>query len=163
MTTTWIEQIDAWLRRHRSNYYATLQPGVSERDLVAFEHEFGVVLPSAVRALYTWRNGQADECYDNLVDNWMFPSLQSSADHKRTLDEMIGYDFETHAWWRREWVPFLDNGGGNCLCVDLTKSGAGQVIVFWHDDADRPVESASTADWLRDLSKSMESGAYEFC
>ena len=91
----------------------------------------------------------------------MFPSLASNADRKRFLDDLIEYDFEDPPWWRRGWVPLFDNGGGDALCVDLTEQGAGRVLVYWHDDPDRPVESPSAAEWLRTLAAKMESGAYE--
>ena len=80
------------------------------------------------------------------------------------LDGMIGYDFDDPKWWRRGWIPFLANGGGDHLCVDLTAEDGGkpgQLIAFWHDDETRDVEFPSLAAWLRDLVESMENGTLE--
>ena len=63
--------------------------------------------------------------------------------------------------WRREWVPLFENGGGDCLCVDLFAPEPGRVIHFWHAAADRPIASSDVTTWLRDLSEAMESGTYK--
>ena len=158
MTTT--DRIEAWLRSHRPGYLATLRPGVPTTDIEAFERSLGLALPEGARELYSWRDGQRDGAYESLVYNWMFPPLASVARQKRTLDDMIGYDFEDPAWWRRGWVPVFDNGGGDALCVDLTPEGRGRVLTFYHDAPERPVVAASLSGWLQALADAMESGAY---
>jgi len=160
-----IERMDAWLAANRSDYHAVLQPGVSEAALDAFEAKFSLKLPEAFRALYRWRNGQPNSSFDSLQDNRMFSALEDVADTKEMLDDMIGTDFEDPATWRRGWVPFLSNGGGSHLCVDIDAEDggeAGQLIAFWKADEDRPVEHASTEAWLADLVASMEAGTIEF-
>ena len=66
--------------------------------------------------------------------------------------------------WRRSWVPFLENGAGDHLCVDLAAEDGGtpgQVLMFYHDCDDRPIRSTSLEAWLADLVTSMESGSLE--
>jgi cell wall assembly regulator SMI1 len=61
-------------------------------------------------------------------------------------------------------VPFLHNGGGSYLCLDLAAEDGGQpgqVIGFWKRDEDRPVEFTSVEAWLTELVESMESGELE--
>jgi cell wall assembly regulator SMI1 len=160
-----IERMDAWLIANRADYHAVLQPGVSDAALDAFEAKFSLKLPEAFRALYRWRNGQPNSSFDSLQDNRMFSALEDIADTKEMLDDMIGADFEDPATWRRGWVPFLSNGGGSHLCVDIDAEGggeAGQLIAFWKADEDRPVEHASIEAWLADLVASMEAGKIEF-
>ncbi|MGJ7528443.1 SMI1/KNR4 family protein [Variovorax sp. GB1P17] len=159
-----IERMDAWLAENRAGYRAALQPGVSDAQLDAFEAKFSLKLPEAFRALYCWRNGQPDSSFDSFQDNRMFSSLEDIADTKEMLDGMIGFDFEDPATWRRGWVPFLSNGGGSYLCVDIDAEGGGQpgqLIAFWKADEDRPVEHASVQAWLADLVASMEAGTLE--
>ncbi|MEZ6035584.1 MAG: SMI1/KNR4 family protein [Planctomycetaceae bacterium] len=94
----------------------------------------------------------------------MFASLNDVSETKDMLDGMIGYDFEDPKWWRRGWVPFLANGSGDHLCVDLAAEDGGnpgQLIAFWHDDEERDIEYPSLADWLRELVESMENGTLE--
>ena len=157
-------RMDRWLSEQRADYYSSLLPGASESLLADFEDRFSLRLPEDFRALYRWRNGQARNEFASLQENWGFSPLETIAQAKTTLDEMIGHDFDDPGWWRRGWVPFLANGGGDHLCLDLdAESGAtfGHVICFWHDDEDRDVEFQSVADWLRELVTSMESGSLE--
>jgi cell wall assembly regulator SMI1 len=159
-----LDELDRWLQTHRPDYHAKLQPGVSPSSLDRFEQDFGLQLPVSFRMLYQWRNGQHPECSASLEDNRMFVPLEQVADTKRMLDGMIGKDFEDPSWWQEEWVPFLSNGGGDYLCLDLsTVDGElpAKVIAFWHDRAFRPVEHPSLKLWLNHLVRSMEDGTYE--
>ncbi|RTQ32158.1 benzoate transporter [Variovorax gossypii] len=160
-----IGRMDAWLAVRRPDYHALLQPGVDDGALDAFEAKFSLKLPEAFRALYRWRNGQPNSSFDSLQGNRMFSALEDIADTKEMLDDMIGFDFEDPATWRRGWVPFLSNGGGSYLCVDIDAEGGGlpgQLVGFWKADEDRPVEHASVEAWLAELVASMEAGTVEF-
>jgi cell wall assembly regulator SMI1 len=91
----------------------------------------------------------------------MFQSLEDIADTKDICDGMIGLDFDDPKWWRRGWIPFLANGGGDHLCLDLAAEDGGvpgQLIEFWHEDADRPVTYPDLDTWLAELTASMEGG-----
>jgi len=164
MVPEMIARLDRWLATNRPEYYARLQPGVTGDQLNEFEDRFGVRLPIAYRLLYKWRNGQEAMCSSPLEMNWMFSSLEDVADTKGMLDRMIGADFESPEWWRREWVPFLANGGGDHMVVDLLGIDGGrsrQVITFWHDEPDRGIRFPHMEAWLRDLVETMESGELE--
>jgi cell wall assembly regulator SMI1 len=159
-----IARMDRWLASKRPDYHARLQPGVSDQTLDAFEKRFGLKLPEPFRLLYRWRNGQSPVCSESLQGNWMFPSLEEIAPTKEMLDGMIGFDFEDPRWWRKGWVPFLSNGGGDHLCLDLAAEDGGQpgqLVVFWHDEPDRDVEYASLEEWLEELVNTMEDGTLE--
>jgi cell wall assembly regulator SMI1 len=159
-----LTRIDHWLAVHRPDYYAQLQPGVNGAALDAFESRFPLRLPAAFREMYEWRNGQPPDCTERLLGNWTFEPLGEVSDRKEMLDGMIGYDFEDPRYWRRGWVPFLHNGGGSHLCVDLAAEDGGapgQLIEFWKADEDRPVASPSVEAWLNGLAESMERGALE--
>jgi cell wall assembly regulator SMI1 len=164
MVTGLIDRMGRWLKTHRPDYYARLLPGVTGTQLDEFEARFGLKLPAAFRMLYEWRNGQEALCSASLYHNLMFSSLEDIAHIKELMDGMIGFDFEDPRWWRRSWVPFLENGGGDHLCLDLAAEDGGtpgQVLTFWHDDPDRPVRFPSFETWLVDLVESMESGSLE--
>jgi cell wall assembly regulator SMI1 len=161
-----IARADRWLKQNRPIFYAALQPGVSDADLDAYEARHGLKLPAALRALWKWKNGipeypdLPDGESEALVDNHAFISLQSSSQTKDILDGMIGTDFESPDWWKREWVPFTHNGGGDNYVVD-TADPRGRVIDFWHADADRPVAAPSFPAWFKDLVDRMERGELE--
>jgi len=159
-----LKRLERWLATNRPDYLARLQSGVTDALLDAFEAQFSLKLPHAFRELYLWRNGQADGNYKSLQMNRMFSTLESVAETKELLDSMVGSDFDQPERWRRGWVPFLSNGGGCYLCVDVAAEDGGQVgqlVAFWKADKDRPVEFPSVEAWLADLVESMESGQFE--
>lgn len=156
-----ITLIDRWLAAHRPGYYAQLQPGVDAVALDAFESRFSLRLPAAFRELYQWRNGQDSASYDALLINRTLMNLQDIADAKALLDDMIDSDFDDPRYWRRDWVPFLHNGGGSYLCVDVRAEDGGtpgHLIGFWKANKDRPVEHPSVEAWLNSLANTMERG-----
>jgi len=91
----------------------------------------------------------------------MFCPLDEVAETKAMLDGMIGFDFEDPRWWREGWIPFLANGGGDYLCLDVAAEDGGtpgQLVAFWHDLDKRWVEYGSIDDWLFKLVESMNDG-----
>jgi len=160
-----IRRANAWLKANRPDYYATLRPGVDDVALEAYQVRLGLVLPTELKQLYRWRDGQdLDIGAEALVYNHMFLPLSDSAASKELLDGLIGADFDDPAWWRRGWVPFTLNFGGDHYCLDLDAEGGGtpgQVIDFWHDEPTRNVLAASLADWFRALVVAMEEGRLE--
>lgn len=154
-----LAKLDGLLRLKRPEYYSILQDGVSADKLVAVEKKIGLSLPSDFRELYKWKNGQDPMKFDAMDGNREFMSLETLVETKCMLDSMIGYDFEDPKYWRTGWVPFLHNGGGSYLCLDLKAEDGGkvsQLIVFWKADQDRPVEYSSIRGWLTRLISSLE-------
>jgi cell wall assembly regulator SMI1 len=151
--------MDHWLATNRRDYFAHLLPGVTDDQLNAFESQFSLKLPHSFRRLFQWRNGHDQLRSESLVQNLMFSRLEDISRQKELLDGMIGSDFDDPKWWRRSWVPFLENGAGDHLCVDLAAendSFPGQIIMFYHDTERRPVRALSLEAWLADLVTSME-------
>ena len=154
MVMSLLAQLERWLTTNRPDYFARLQPGVSDARLDEFEAQFSLELPAAFRELYRWRNGQESSCFAALQSNRMFSPLEDVAEIKTLLDGMIGHDFDREGWWRPAWIPFLSNGGGSHLCLDLAgvEGGtAGQLVAFWKADADRPIEYTNLESWLEAL------------
>lgn len=164
MVPALVRRLDRWLAANRPEYYARLQPGVSDGGLDAFEARFTLKLPVLFREFYRWRNGQEPTCTASFQDNRMFSSLEEVAEAKETLAGMIGSDFEDPGWWRRGWLRFLANGSADYLCLDVTAEAGGrpgQIVAFWHDWEDRSVEYNSFEEWLQALVGSMEGGTRE--
>jgi cell wall assembly regulator SMI1 len=140
---TVITRLDEWLKSNRADYYAQLLPGATDEEIQRLERLLGLSLPESFKALYRWRNGQPLDCYEAFHDNKMFLRLEEIEETWVVLKELLeGGDFEIENWWRVGWVPFLHDGAGNNLCLDLegTFTGhKGQLLEFWHDDFDRDV------------------------
>lgn len=155
--------IDDWIAAHRPDYHAELQSPASDASLDALRGCVDQDLPEDFLSLYRWHDGQDPQSLTSLTGNQMFMSSYDVVDVKDMLDGMIGYDFEDPETWRRGWVPFLSNGGGSYLCIDLeARSGAvGQMIEFWKGEAGRPVVYGSVRAWADALLASMRDGTYE--
>jgi cell wall assembly regulator SMI1 len=150
---------DRALSAHRPDLYAALLTGATDAELNAFEERFSLKLPQEFRLLYQWRNGQSPRSFDSLHDNRIFSTLSEIVETKEILDGMVGYDFDDPRWWRHAWVPFLSNGGGSHLCLDLAAQDGGkpgQLVAFWKADADRPIEYSDLAAWLAEVVTSLE-------
>lgn len=147
-----LDELDTRLLVTRPGYHLLLQPGATEAALDAFEARFSLTLPPMFRRLYRWRNGQDAHSSTPLIDNRTFSPLELVAETKDEFDSMIGSDFPDPSWWRRGWVPFLHNGGGSHLCVDvLAENGGtpGRLVAFWKADNDRPVEFETLEAFVR--------------
>jgi cell wall assembly regulator SMI1 len=158
-----VSRLDAWLSRHRPEYYARLLPGLTDAEWADFEAALSLKLPDGFRVLYQWRNGQPEDYFKSFRGNQTWMSVAEIRDTKQVLDEMIGYDFEP-GWWDANWVPFLHNGGGSYLCVEVAdKDGGrpGQLVESWKADPDRPVVSPSVEHWLHDFVNSLDRDHWE--
>ena len=145
---------------NRPDYYAQLCPGATAEELDRFEGKFELKLPGDFRKLYQWRNGRNGLA--SLQYNRMFATLHDISSSKETLDGMIGSDFDDPKWWRRGWIPFLPNVGGDHVCLDLTAEDGGtpgQLRIFYHDTEIRKIAHPSLEAWLEDLVQSMETGS----
>ncbi|WP_309714686.1 SMI1/KNR4 family protein [Armatimonas sp.] len=52
-----LTRFGTWLSVNLPDYYASLQPGVTDAELDAFETKLGHKLTDDFRALYKWHNG----------------------------------------------------------------------------------------------------------
>jgi cell wall assembly regulator SMI1 len=119
---------------------------------MAFERELGYNLPAGLRALYRWHDGQDPECDAGFQYDKKLMSLQDVRDVRRALCQLLeAGEFPEAHWWSKAWLPILDNGRGDHLCVDFegTFSGIpGQVVLFYHDSDCRTIVAPSLEKWL---------------
>ena len=79
-----------------------------------------------------------------VVEDWKRPSPPGTTD-----------------WWNSSWIPVLDSGSEDYLCVDLKGTFGnppGSVIQFLHDQPFRPALFPDFESWLRWLSTSLDQG-----
>lgn len=155
-----VERLGAWLLSHRPKYGRSLLPGLAPTDLDRLERALGYELPQAFKDLYAWRNGQAD--VDSLLNNftWMYAN-----DVEREHDLMVELvRSEPSVSWSPGWIPFLSDGGGDFVCLDLDGTcggAAGQVLEFWHDDDLLTIVHDSFFSWLETFVASLEAGLWK--
>lgn len=160
-----LERLELWLRLHRPEYYDWLRPGVSDRELMAFERDLGRNLPAGLRALYRWHDGQDPDCALAFQGDKMFMPLQDVRAARAALGQLLDAgEFPEPNWWSRAWLPFLDNGTGDHLCVDLDGAFAGppgQVVSFYPDHDCRDVEFPCLEKWAETFVAGVEAGLWE--
>lgn len=158
-------RLERWLRENRPEYLSALQPGLSSAELDDFDAWLGFKAPAAFRTLYSWRNGQRDDNFAAFQFNRSLMNLAGIRESITCLNELLELgEFEGSNWWSRRWIPFLDNGGGDHWCIDPGPSfdGArGQIVEFWHDDADRTIVFPDLAAWLKGFVETLEAGMWE--
>jgi cell wall assembly regulator SMI1 len=157
------DRLDRALARRRPDYYRQLRPGLSESQLDAFEAFVGYAFPDKFRALYRWRDGQSDPWLSLDRNRYFMPSKEA----KNTWEMLTGFQENGQwgpghpQWWHRGWIPFLHNGAGSRLCLDLHGSftgTAGQVLEFWNHFDDRPIIAPSFDVWLKHVVGTLEGG-----
>lgn len=144
-----LQRLDALLQRHRPAYYATLEPPAAADEIAAFEAEFRLTLPAELRLWWGWRNGQRG--FDSLIEYRSPQSVSGAAATMRVNCELLADGDFAPNWWRPAWVPLLENGGGDHLCLDLEgtfTSRPGQLLEHWHDGPERAVLFPDLTAWL---------------
>ena len=170
-----LARLDDWYRDYLPAVHATLRPGATDAELDAFEERTGLKLPPDFRALYRWHDGQ-----NWSVGGVLGPDFQplSTVESQWTTWREIADDEElamnVHIYTAshptgaiREqyaesgWLPFLADGGGNGVALDLHPDVAGrvgQIITMGRDEEHRYVLAHSTEEFLRTFLARLESG-----
>jgi cell wall assembly regulator SMI1 len=86
------------------------------------------------------------------------------------LDRQLGENANTPTpavkglWWNPGWIPIVSSGSGHLICLDMDPNQAGnvgQVILFLHDDGQRPLIAHNLRAWFVRLADDLERGLYK--
>lgn len=144
--STLLSRLEKWLAEHRPRYLHGLRPGASAAEIDALQHELGLPLPSGLRLLLAWHNGQQPELVGSLEESWR---LMGTPEIRQRRAEV-----PNHAW-----IPFLEDDAGSYLCLDTTQPSA-PVRGCWAGKTDHPVVAPSLSAWLESFVAGIEGGAY---
>lgn len=157
-----IQRFDALLQEKWSDFYDTLSPGLSLAEIKSLELALGVELPKEFKLFYQWKNGHPDNEYQCLWYNRNLMNTEGMLETWTYMNELLELgEFEETNWWNPLWIPFVENGGGDHYVLDLAGSFGGkpgQVIEFWHNDADRNIYFTSFFKWLETIILAIEQG-----
>lgn len=141
-----LSNLDDALRRADPELHGRLRDGAPARELDDAERALGRPLPADLRRLYAWRDGQTGKgtfpAHGQGVAMGFFLSLARALERRETLRARDGSSTEG---WRESWLPVIDGGQGDLLCVDLDD---GRVLEFQHETPRRPVLFASVQAWI---------------
>ena len=110
-------------------------------------------LPAGLAESVSWHNGQGEDYAGYFVDHWLLLSTAKIAAAKAELDA-AGADYG----WNKNWLPFLDDDGGNFVVLDLSKQES-PVLVFWMGEKTETL-APSLETWLTDFMTAVEAGHY---
>ena len=163
-----ITRLDHVLNRYMLDYYNQLEPGLSPRKLPELEARLGNKLPTELRDLLKWRNGQSPSNFKSIYYNYMLIGSDEIAETVEANNEFLKQkegDFKRKNWWNMQWVPFIGNGGGDYYCIDFAGSFdgvPGQIIEFNHDYEGRTIQFRSFRHWLQTLVDGIAGGYLQY-
>lgn len=124
-------------------YIGEPMPPPTSEEIDFVESLIGAKLPESYIAFLRFSNGgwpRICAFRDRTIqERWEVNRFfHISADINSTGNVALYY---RHRWpdAPREILPIADDGSGNFVCLDLTESGKGRVIVWVHDDPDLPI------------------------
>lgn len=157
-----VARLDRWLQAYRPDYRAGLAPGASAADIDEIARRVDGELPALLRDLLTWCDGQRADNFGSLEFYW---ALMSAREIASTLDDMAWFvgQHDIDGFWGPGWVPFLANGFGDYVCIDLEGGFGGipgQILEHSHEDPVRYITHPSLEAWLETLVVAVESGMF---
>ncbi|WP_216322565.1 SMI1/KNR4 family protein [Deinococcus aestuarii] len=173
--TAVLTRLEAWYAQHVPAVHATLRPGVTEAELDAFEARNDLRLPQAFRTLYRWHDGQ-DWSVGGVLGLSFMPlnevewtrQMWREIAEGETADMNISIYTVSHPtgaireqYAQRDLLPFLSDGGGNHVALDLApdvRGRAGQVITTGRDETHRYVLASDLEGFLREYLARLEVG-----
>ncbi|MDP4023538.1 SMI1/KNR4 family protein [Methylobacterium sp. NEAU 140] len=167
--------IAAWIEAHDGKNAPAFNPPASDRQIDEAEQRLGVTFPPAIRRLYRSADGQPPY-RTGFWGSFQLVPLQDVVDNAEFLNDEfpdgVNVHDEDHApidvppgiravWWSRGWLPIMENGGGDHVCVDLDPAEAGtlgQLVTYYHDETYRPLLAPGMEALLRHLAERLRSG-----
>jgi cell wall assembly regulator SMI1 len=150
------KRLEKVLRKAAPELEKRLRKPATEEELTEVERLIGLTLPDDFKASYLIHNGQRDDVEEAFVpEDWLgepyylMPLPEVSGEWKSwkglvDVDEFKGRECSPGEgirpdWWHPGWVPFIGNGAGDSLCMDLAPAAAGkkgQVIQMSHESGE---------------------------
>jgi cell wall assembly regulator SMI1 len=113
--------------------------------------------------LYRWRDGQEAVDYEPLIFNFTLKKVDTIERSAHDTSVAARENERGPRWWDDGWMPILDNGGGQYLCIDTNSSllaNTKAVILYRHDSGDRRIWAPHLAGFLTTWIASLESGIW---
>ncbi|MBV0916844.1 SMI1/KNR4 family protein [Mycobacteroides chelonae] len=168
-----IVRLEAALAAVHPEFLAAQMPGASDEQVDRLEALAGKPIPATLRDLLTWRNGvKKGGVLVSFAGPWSFMSVEAIIEAVDMLRDLLRCEegWEEQTWWGHGWIPFLEDGFGDHLCVDLDGGGnlvddgepfigmADQIIQFDHAAELRVIKAPSFDVWLTAFVEAVEEG-----
>lgn len=123
------------------------RPRPTRDQLSMVERFVGAKLPAAYIALLLYSNGGHPEIDTFIVGNNEHATWDVCRFFHLAPEESLPEATTNLLWqYRHRWknapqkiLPIACDGGGNLICLDLTDTGAGRVVLWVHDEPNIPL------------------------
>jgi cell wall assembly regulator SMI1 len=165
-------RILTWFAAHVPPGFFSPNPGASESEIRDAEAALGLRLPADFVESYRLHNGGREGAFFRNYELMPLKEITRTAAFKKQLLTLDWGDYIPQpegpikqVFWNAQWVPFMDTGSGDNLCIDLDPApggAVGQVIEFGHELGPERLIAPSFCAWLSQFADDLEAGRYGF-
>jgi cell wall assembly regulator SMI1 len=124
-------RLQAVLETNAPTIAQSLQPGLSDAQIVELEAQGDFRLSEDLRALYRWHNGMPTNSTVGLLPGLRFVPLAQVVAERALMQQQSGAAFRIFAGHRKAWLHILDDGAGDGYFYDPERTDA-QGAFFFH-------------------------------
>ncbi|MEN9360154.1 MAG: hypothetical protein RL095_1689 [Verrucomicrobiota bacterium] len=135
-----IHELENWLGEFRPQFFRDLPEGASENEVAELQSIFSKPIPLSFWDYLRWHNGQP-LTGPAFMKNKRLMSTKEIIKTWRIFKEL---DYP-QKYWGNQWLPFLEDGNGNYICINLEN---GEILEFWKSDDDRPIIASHFDSWI---------------
>lgn len=163
-------RIVKWLQGHKRGKaaLASLRPPATAAAIAQFKAKANVSLPPALAALYRLHDGQDEDAANEKLDggaveSGLFPSIEGRGDLPFLLVPLRELTRSLNSrmpGFRKGWIPFGDNYGGDNMVIDLASTDStkrGRVLQFNHEYATAVEVAPSLEKYLEHIADGLAS------
>ncbi len=153
--------LDKQLSQKAPDIRRSLAPPASEAEMAVLEADIRHALPHDFRALSRFANGQSYESPPLYWGNRLM-SVTEAASTRVSMLSLAASQFG-EAYWDPAFIPFLDRGNADFLCVDTAGAYGpeGAIVDFNHEQPERRrILFDSIHQWLECFVDGLEGGIY---
>lgn len=147
-----VSRLLAALTAHRPGFVKGLQGGADPAVLSSLRQAFPTA-PQELLELWAQHDGQ-DPYGEPLLYNYTLLSAEGALEAARDVPGSL--EGAASARWDKAWLPFLDNGGGDSVCIGAQR----EVVEYWHDDGRRHVWATGLDEFLERIAAVFETGRW---
>jgi cell wall assembly regulator SMI1 len=165
--------LQAWMREHAPG--VSFRPPADPADIDHFANKSGLPLPDELVQLLLLADGETRKSA-GAIGNWrMMPigEIQAAWGLLRQLAAKGAFaklepqpsPYLQPAWWHPAWIPVVSSDIGGYFCIDShppDPNRFAQVLLFLHDQPDRPLVAGSLGAWLDRIHRDLAAGVYAF-
>lgn len=132
-----LTNLDVLLLDRHPSVFESLQPGLSDSQIVRLEEQFGFQLTPELRELYKWHNGASPDGTRDFIPGHRFLPLDDAVEQSVALRAQLKNAaflqravYNVFTGHKKSWLTILDDGCGDGYFFDPTRVDRGGEI-FW--------------------------------